>query len=232
MLRKIVLHGRLGKKFGREFEFDVATVAEGVRALCALVPGFVEEMAKGHYTIRVRAKSQTYFDENMLHLDIGNAHTIHITPRAEGAKSGGLGKIILGVLIIGAAIAFAPGVGIGLAAKTGTFAAGMAQAAFLGISYGTIALFGATIALSGLALMLAPTPKIGNYGDREKEPQSLMFNGPVNTREQGGAVPLVYGEMIVGSVMISAGLVAEDVEAAPSYPYISPEWGTFSQFGA
>lgn len=221
MLRKIKLHGRLGKKFGREFEFDVSTVGDGVRALCALVPGFMEEMRKGSYSIRVRGNRTVYFNEHMINLDLAGATVIHLTPRPAGAKNGGIGKFILGALILTAAIVLAPVTG-------GTsLVAALGQTAFLGISFGTIALLGATIMLSGLALMLSPMPKVGDYGDREERPPSLMFNGAINTREQGGAVPLVYGEVIVGSVMISAGLVSEDVTAAPLYPYINPNYALY-----
>ena len=36
------------------------------------------------------------------------------------------------------------------------------------------------------------------------------FNGPVNTTAQGNPVPVIYGEMIVGSATISAGIYSED----------------------
>jgi predicted phage tail protein len=40
MLRKIVLHGRLGKRFGRSFMLDVASPAEALRALVLQLRGF------------------------------------------------------------------------------------------------------------------------------------------------------------------------------------------------
>ncbi|HCW20974.1 MAG TPA: phage tail protein, partial [Achromobacter sp.] len=39
---------------------------------------------------------------------------------------------------------------------------------------------------------------------------SYNFNGPVNTSAQGIPVPVLYGRMIVGSAVISAGIYAED----------------------
>ena len=39
---------------------------------------------------------------------------------------------------------------------------------------------------------------------------SYNFNGPVNTTAQGNPVPLLYGELFVGSSTISAGIYSED----------------------
>ncbi len=41
----------------------------------------------------------------------------------------------------------------------------------------------------------------------ELDPQaSYSFSGTQNTSRQGVPIPLVYGEMIVGSIVISAGV--------------------------
>ncbi|AMP15481.1 hypothetical protein CPter291_3244 [Collimonas pratensis] len=36
------------------------------------------------------------------------------------------------------------------------------------------------------------------------------MNGAVNTQAQGNPEPLLYGEAIVGSVVVSGGIYAED----------------------
>ncbi len=62
-------------------------------------------------------------------------------------------------------------------------------------------------------------PSIGDYGDRDhpEERASYLFNGPVNTREQGGVVPVVYGGPIeVGSYTISAGVSSARLTPARS----------------
>jgi predicted phage tail protein len=40
---------------------------------------------------------------------------------------------------------------------------------------------------------------------------SFLFDGPVNTIAQGHPVPVGYGEMYVGSAVISAGIVTEEI---------------------
>ncbi|WP_260627457.1 tail assembly protein [Pseudomonas protegens] len=49
----------------------------------------------------------------------------------------------------------------------------------------------------------------GHPGHPNNRP-SYSFNGAVNTSVQGNPVPLLYGRMIVGSAVISAGIYSED----------------------
>ena len=49
-----------------------------------------------------------------------------------------------------------------------------------------------------------------SVGDGPDNGASYNFNGPVNTTAQGNPVPLLYGEMFVGSATISAGIYSED----------------------
>lgn len=44
-IRTVRLYGWLGRAFGREHRLAVASPAEAVRALCALLPGFEKALA-------------------------------------------------------------------------------------------------------------------------------------------------------------------------------------------
>lgn len=60
-------------------------------------------------------------------------------------------------------------------------------------------------------LLLAPDPP-ADYDDSElNSKKSFLFSGPTNTMEQGGAIPLVYGRMIIGSTVVSAGVRIESM---------------------
>ncbi len=77
----------------------------------------------------------------------------------------------------------------------------------------------AIVAISAAAVVIgfALAPDVGDYGDRETEGrQSYLFDGPVNTAAQGGAAPVVYGRMRIGSTMVSAGIKAERDGGAPA----------------
>jgi predicted phage tail protein len=65
------------------------------------------------------------------------------------------------------------------------------------------------LVLGGVAQLLTPTPKINQPGtpqDNNDPRKSYSFSGIQNTSRQGTPVPIVYGETLVGSVVISAGI--------------------------
>jgi predicted phage tail protein len=67
--------------------------------------------------------------------------------------------------------------------------------------------------------MLSPTPQTDSYSDRERpgERPSFLFDGPTNTSTQGLPVPLIYGRMRVGSIVVSADLSADDIALGSDY---------------
>ena len=56
--------------------------------------------------------------------------------------------------------------------------------------------------LLGVSQMLTPVPP----APTEETPNSFQFNSPINTSIAGLPVPILFGERIVGSVVISAGI--------------------------
>lgn len=74
---------------------------------------------------------------------------------------------------------------------------------------------GAVMAIGGVVQMLGPQPKgLGAQDSVENRP-SYSMNGTVNTQAQGNPVPVAYGGhdtkgMLVGSAVISGGIMAED----------------------
>lgn len=211
MLRNIVLHGHL-KKFGTNYEIDCVTPAEGVRALIYQIPGFRKALEKGEYRVRVVNKGRSLdLEQETLTLDIHTADTIHITPLPAGRKRGGV-KAILGFILIAVAILTAGGLsGLMLIYTSG---------APLGLA-GYLGLMGASLVLSGIAMMLSPVPKLG----KEKKSESFLFNGVQNNYRQGDPVPLVYGTHLVGSVTVSAGVATESAYAYSGNPYYNPYGG-------
>lgn len=144
----------------------------------------------------------------------------------------GVGLVAFSILTAGAGAGFL-GLGAGLTGTAGT--AGVGGVVGLGGAFGTAAtgfvlgtaastafgVIGASLILGGVAQMITPSaPAIGNLGTGGalgglggKSPlndpralQSYNFNGIQNTSTQGVPVPLVYGEVFVGSVTISAGV--------------------------
>ena len=202
MLRKIKLYGKLAKFIGhRVLEADVATAAEAVRFLLANWPELEAHMSDQHYRVSVG----TYdLDLEELHHPAGAA-PISFVPVVAGA--GGAGRILIGIALIAAA--FIPGFGFAAAAAaTATTAA--TAAGFTAIGSILFSL-GASLVLGGVAQLLTPTPKISQ--DEADPRKSFSFSGIQNTSRAGVPVPVVYGETLVGSVVISAGIDIVQVSA-------------------
>lgn len=187
---------------------DVQTPAEAVRALCHQLPEFENRLREGVYRIR-RGTEENGIDESMpsLSVSLGRTKEIHIYPELSGAKRGGVGKVLLGIALIGASF-LVPGMqGFALSKALGQTAFHVFGSA---VTFGHVALFGVSMALGGVAQMLTPTPEVGNYGDREDN-SSFLFNGPENRIQQGAVVPLAYGfDIWVGSVVVHSSIVVED----------------------
>lgn len=198
MLRKIRVYGRLAKFLGqRTFEAAVDSAAEAVRFLAANFPGLERHMADQHYRVSVG----TYdLGEDELADPVGQ-QTIKIMPVISGAGSG-VGKIIAGVALIALAIAL-PGIGGGAAAAT------IFGTKFTALAVG-IGATGLSLALTGVSQLLTPVPLLaapGTSDNSEADPrESFSFSGIQNTSRQGLPVPIVYGETVVGSIVISAGV--------------------------
>jgi predicted phage tail protein len=199
MLREIRVYGRLAKFLGRRvFRADVANAAEAMRFLLVNFPQLERHMTDQHYRVSLGSYDLAT-DE--LH-DPAGQQQIKIVPVLAGA--GAVGRIIAGVALI--ALTIATG-GFGGAA-IGLFGAGT-------IAVGTVALgVGAALVLGGVAQLLTPVSQTSVGSNSEQDPQkSYSFSGIQQTSRQGVPVPIVYGETLVGSVVISAGIDTEQVTA-------------------
>ena len=193
MLRKIRVYGQLAKFLGqRVFEADVASAAEAVRFLVVNFPQLEKHMADQRYRVSVGSYDLT-LDE--LH-DPAGQQEIKVVPVLVGA-GGNVGRILIGAALIVGAF-FTGGATIGL----------LGLAAPVAVST-VLAGIGVSLVLGGVAGLLTPTPKINTPGtpqDNNDPRKSYSFSGIQNTSRQGTPVPIVYGETLVGSVVISAGI--------------------------
>lgn len=203
-MRTIHLYGRLAEEFGSRFNLDVNSVAEAVRALEANFPDrFFRSIREGSYHLALGDDrgNGDLLDQTMLTFRFGKGD-FHVTPAIAGAGGNGKGILtaVVGIAIVGAAIA-----------SGGALAAPLASSGLLsGITTGQAVLFGASLILSGVSTLLTPTPKVPDLSGTQDR-KSFFFNSPINVIEQGGPVRVVYGQMRVGSTVISSGLDAESI---------------------
>ena len=207
MLRKIELYGELSDFVGhKEFEVKADTLAHAVSFLINNFAGVEKYMSPKHYQVKV---GNYAVDESELSHPIGQ-EDIHFIPVIAGAGRG-LGKILLGAALIGLSfISFGGAPGLGAAFKGGFSAAKFAKVGF--ISKGLAGL-GTALVLQGVSDMLFPVPEVPEFESEENPRLSFSFGGTQQTGRAGTPVPLVYGEIFTGSVVISGSIDTEQVQA-------------------
>ena len=209
MLRKLKLYGQLAEFIGhKEFEIKVNSVSQAVSFLIHNFPEVERFMSPKYYQVKVGSYD---IDENELAYPVGQ-EDIHFIPVISGAGSG-TGKFLLGAALIGASFFF-PGAGL-----FGTYGPGMTPAVIAGkgafaTKFATaISGIGAALVLTGVSEMLFPLPEPQKFNSEEDPQLSFNFSGVQNTSRAGTPVPIVYGEIITGSVVISAAVDTNQVEA-------------------
>ena len=214
MLRKVKLYGELAKFVGQEeFEAVVKTTAEAVKFLITNFPKLEAYMSDKYYQVLVGDKE---LDEDQIHDPIGKSD-IHIVPVITGAGGNSFNKILLGGALIGASFLF-PGAGMfgttslfGVSAA-GATGAGVVAGSALMTGIGTaLSAIGAGMVLNGVSEILFPLPQ---PEEQEDDPRiSFNFSGVQITSRAGTAHPIVYGEIVTGSVVISASVDTNQVVA-------------------
>jgi len=198
MLTEIKLYGHLKETTGSSsFKAKVSNTAEAVKFLIANFPSLEHEMANQYYRVSV---NDVDIDKTELHDPVGIAE-IKIIPVIAGSGRG-FGKILLGAALIGLSfISFGGAPGLGAAFSGGKFV-GLGKVGM--ISKG-LAYVGAYLVLSGIADLFTPEIR----PDAE-DPLSANFSNAINTTLATVPIPILYGEYIVGSVVISAGIETAD----------------------
>jgi len=198
MLKKVKLYGELADFIGhKELDAVINSTADAIRFLVTNFPKLEAHMSERYYKVLV---DNYDIDETEIHNPIGQSD-ISIVPVITGA--GGLGKALAGVALIG--LAFATG-GTTLSFGLGGFAGGAGISAVVGN-------LGIALTLMGVSEMLFPLPKQQEFSNEEDPRISFSFSGIQNTSRAGTSHPIVYGEIVTGSVVISAGIDTNQVSA-------------------
>jgi predicted phage tail protein len=217
MLREIKLYGQLAKFVGhRKLQAAVSNAAEAIRFLLANFPGLDQHMAERHYKVLTGDYALTMAE---LH-DPAGVQAIKIVPVVGGAGGGtgtilaGVGLIAFAILTAGAGAGFL-GLGQSVLGAVGPFAGGLTQGFILGSAASSaLGFIGASLVIGGVAQMLSPTAAAtslntaggtGSGGSSDPR-ESYSFNGVQNVSRQGVPVPIIFGEVVCGSITVSAGI--------------------------
>ena len=204
MLRKLKLYGELAEFVGhKDFEIEASNIPKAISFLVNNFPQIEPYMNPKYYQVKV---GNYAINEDEIYYPIGQ-EDIHIVPVISG--SGSVGRILLGGALLavsfGAFGAFGGGLTFGKGFGASWAAAGFgAKAAFIG---------GAALVLGGVTDLLFPIPAMPEFASEEDPKLSYNFGGTQNTGRAGTPVPLVYGEIVTGSIVISGAIDTEQVQA-------------------
>ena len=178
------------KQFGTDFKLDCKNVAEVLTALFSQIQGLRQHIQKGVYKVRIGSK---YLDnrylEKGLQYNLKDGMTVHFTPVVAGA---------------GAKVQFVVGAALAVVGYTMSWTG-------VGAVVGSV---GVSLMLGGVAQMLTKTPSMNSGGSEKEKKQSTSFSGLQNMTAQGRPMPLAYGRILTGSLIISQGIETYDAETA------------------
>ncbi len=217
-MKVVKVYGALRKRLGQcRFEFDVATPAQAIKALCVNFPGLEKwliDSEKDGVGYRVAISKEKVTEENVVPLlmPFSDKEVFSITPVVAGAGRG-VGTILLGAALIGTAI-ISGGATLGLTGFTSGAVVGVSsQTALLGGALAAAAgNLGIGLVLAGIAQVISPQPSLDSTLDESVQLESFTFSNVVNTSRQGLPVPIAYGRVFVGSAVLSSGLDVDQVQ--------------------
>lgn len=221
----VQFHGSLAEEFGGEERYvnarNLQDVFNGLISACGRT--FKKAILDGKWHIITGEKKEeellptdNYLAEKLVAFPI-QEERLHIFPAVIGAGGkSGIGEMILGVVLIVVAVVLWNPELVGLSgtlvgtegAAAGSAEAGLITAATASSIANSLALAGAMSILGGVMALITPVPKM-NYGVAQR--QSFIFNAPINNTNQGVALPVVYGECMTGSTVISADIQTSNV---------------------
>lgn len=181
-MQTVLLSGSLARLFGREHRMTTSGGFRDIMGYFKQFPGFEKFMTES----AAKGVRFAIFNgrENIGEADIAKPtgrEVVRIVPVVTGSKRAGLLQTVLGAVLLVVSIWYP----------------GLAPAGFAMLAGGALQ-------------MLSPQAKGLGTQDSPNNRPSYSFNGAVNTSVQGGCVGLLYGRMIVGSSVISAGIYSQD----------------------
>ena len=195
-LKKIKVYGRLRKFLGQSyFEAAVTSPKQAFHFLIANFPEVENHMMNQFYKIKMGGLEIT---EDLLSLQSDD--DIQIIPIAIGAKGAIVGGLFLGG---GAAVAGGTILGSTLLATTVSTA---------------LTTIGTNMLINEASNLLMPQQDIpsgvmaDSFSQNDPTFQSFGFGSIQNVARAGVPVPIIYGEVFTGSVVISSGIDTVQVE--------------------
>lgn len=192
-MKTLIFHGSLKTLCPQNLQIEADSVAEALSSL-KLHPSFdIRKGVKHHVMVEGFGSKDAIYDKT-------SVEEIHIHPVMIGSGGGGWTQIIIGALIIVAAV----------------YTGGLSLGALGSISGAQMALVGASLMLGGIMQLLAPQPSIDKASEK-----SRYLSGGKNTVGIGTRIPLIYGTRKAYGHYLSFDIDAVDLNKAPKEWYAS-----------
>ena len=194
---KIILHGYLKNLYPHDLELTGSSVKEIINGMCRQTKAFDQKPGEERHCVSVVGYETI---EKLSMPLLPNVTELHIVPEMSGGKSGGLVRIVVGVVFIAAAFA------LGGTALAGPVLFG--ETTLAGMMFN----FGLSMVLGGLLEMVSPAPKIDRAGNSAADPEASKYLGATqNTVRVGTRIPILYGKFQCFGHYLSFDVDAKDV---------------------
>ena len=192
-MTEVIIHGEMGKIFGETHKFKVSKLLEILRALSVTRNGFkdyvINQSSEGiNYAMIDPKNPEKTFKSAQDFQEADAPETIHIVPSISGSA---FGAFMAAVKFVGAALSAAAG-----AISAGGFLANLAIG----------------LLIQGIMSLLFPVelPK-AQTAESKIDQSSYIFSNLDNNLVQGFPIPLMYGELRMGSNIIGTNVISEDL---------------------
>lgn len=189
-MTKIIIHGFLGKIFGKEYNLYVSNVVEAIKAIDANKKGFFKKIKeledkKFYYTFIV--DGEWIEDSQLLNLK-KKIKEIHLVPTIVGAAAAAIFTVVAAAVTATSMTAFVVTAVIGLA--------------LLYVSTQIAKSMNSTPNTGGTGPGAGQMAAGGSVAFAQGGGKSYIFNNRSNTIAQGSIVPIGYGRLRLGSKVI------------------------------
>lgn len=242
MQHKILLLDELGEKWGKTHVYhNLRTPADALKLLCINHPDFAKdvfELQKQGVFYKVQQVDND-LKLSDLFLPLGK-HDLVITPVITG--SGDVGKALLGVGLIIATGGLGTALGVAGAGKAGLFGVTGGLAGTVGAIAGKV---GLSLVLQGVSNLLTPQEQVPSFTDTSGAftnygagpasiqkgadgQQTYAYTGATNVSGLGKTIPVAYGKVLIGSLLVGADIQPESIEGGNVDYFREPGTNTFT----
>lgn len=175
------LYGHLGKKFGTIHKYAIKNPVEALRAIEANYKGFKQAIQDPRvYGYKFIVDGQDRSSKEELNYPVDSELKIVPILHGKGGKTGGWIRVIIAVIIIVVLIIFQQ---------------------YEAVPY--VWAFAISQFVQGVAILMYHPPEKGS-ATRAEQNAGKYFNGAANMTYQGAPVPLAYGRVMSGSLLVHA----------------------------